>query len=205
MQVALKSQMTRYPICRDNKDDIIGFLHIKDLMNDVCHSRRPNLRKLARKVLMVPETMAISRLLKTMQRECEQIAIVVDEYGGTAGMVTVEDVVEEIVGDIRDEFDKERPAVEKRDELTYSVDGKLVLEELDDILELELQDEDVESIGGWLLERVEAPPRIGRRIVYEGTEFQVEEIDRMRITRVLVRLAEPLKEEHDEIYDRGKS
>lgn len=201
---ALENQMTRYPICREGKDDIIGFLHIKDLMETVLNGRRPNLKKLARNVLMVPETMAISRLLKTMQQNCEQIAIVVDEYGGTAGMVTLEDVIEEIVGDIRDEFDVERPVVERIDELTYSVDAKLVLDELNDILELSLEDDDVESIGGWLLDRVEAPPRVGQKAQLESAEFSVEEIDRVRITRVLVKLASPLEDEHEEIALREK-
>ena len=199
IQTALTNQMTRYPICRDDKDDIIGFLHIKDLMEDICHNRRPNFEHLARTALIVPETMAVSRLLKTMQKGCEQIAIVVDEYGGTAGMVTLEDVVEEIVGDIRDEFDEERPVVERRDELTYSVDAMLQLEEFDDILELDIEDENVESIGGWLLDQVETPPRVGQQIEYNGTLFIVEEVRKVRITRILVKLSQPLAEEHDEI------
>ena len=199
IQTALENQMTRYPICREGKDDIIGFLHIKDLMDDICHNRRPNLRRLARNALVVPETMAVSRLLKTMQTGCEQIAIVVDEYGGTAGMVTIEDIVEEIVGDIRDEFDEERPVVERRDELTYSVDAMLQLEEFNDILEQGIEDENVESIGGWLLDRVEAPPRVGQQIEFEGSVFIVEEVRKVRITRILVKLTAPLKEEHDEI------
>lgn len=201
IQTAIQTQMTRYPICREGKDDIIGYLHIKDLMETICHGRRPNLRKLARPVLVVPETMAVSRLLKTLQNRCEQMAIVVDEYGGTSGLVTLEDVVEEIVGDIRDEFDKERPSLEKRAELTFSVDAMLLLEDINDIFELDIEDTDIETIGGWLLDRVEAPPRVGQKVNYSGVEFMVEEVQRVRITRVLIKLPEPLKEEHEEIAE----
>ena len=199
IQTALNTQMTRYPICREDKDDIIGYLHIKDLMETICHNRRPNLRRLTREVLVVPETMAVSRLLKTMQTRCEQMAIVVDEYGGTSGLVTLEDVVEEIVGDIRDEFDKERPTVEKRDDLTYSVDAMLPLEEINDIFGIMIEDDDVETIGGWLLDRVEAPPRIGQTMSFNDVEFSVEEKLKVRITRVLVKLKEPLNNAAEEV------
>ncbi len=196
---ALKMHPTRYPICGEDKDDIIGFLHIKDLLTALYTGRKPNLRKLARKALVVPETMAVSRLLKMMQKNRSQLAIVVDEYGGTAGMVTIEDIVEEIVGDIQDEFDHERPLVEQRGHRLYSADAKMLLEELEDVLEVDIAAENVDTLGGWLYAQVESPPRVGQKAVYEGTEFFVEEVDHVRITRVLIRLAQDLQEEHEEI------
>ena len=204
IQVALKKRLTRYPICREGKDDIIGFLHIKDLLDPLCHGRRPNLRRLARRTLFVPEPMSVPRLLQTMQQKKVQLAVVVDEYGGTAGMVTIEDVVEEIVGDIQDEFDHERPTVERKGNRLFSVDAKLMLEEVNDILEINIQAENVDTLGGWLYAQVETPPRIGQKVSYEGNSFFVEEVEHLRITRVLVKLEHDLKEEHDEIHAPGR-
>ncbi|MCI7261416.1 MAG: hemolysin family protein [Selenomonas sp.] len=199
MEIILSEQLTRYPICREDKDHIIGFLHVKDLMRNIVEGGRPNLRKLARKALVVPESMDVNVLLKTMQGSHSQLAIVVDEFGGTAGMVTIEDIVEEIVGDIQDEFDEERPTAEKRGELIYSVDAKMLLEELEDILEITIEDEDVDSVGGWLYAQLGVEPKVGQMAAAGGNIFFVEEIDGARITRVLIRLAQGLKKEHDEI------
>ena len=202
--IAVREQLTRYPICREDKDHIIGFLHIKDLMEPLQNGKAPNLRLLARQALIVPETMAVSRLLKTLQKKREQLAIVVDEYGGTAGMVTIEDIVEEIVGDIQDEFDEERPVVERRGPLIYSVDAKLPIDEINDILELSLDVENVDTIGGWVYAQGETPPRVGQFAWLEGNAFFVEEVDNVRITRVLVRLKKELAEEHEEIGDESE-
>ena len=199
IHIALQERMTRYPLCREDKDNIVGFIHIKDMLEPLCKGQQPNLRSIARRVLVVPETMAVSRLLKTMQQKRAQLAIVVDEYGGTAGMATIEDVVEEIVGDIQDEFDQERPVAERRGPCLYSVDAKLLLEEVNDILELNLEAENVETIGGWLYARVAPPPRVGQRTSCSGNAFFVEETENVRITRVLVKLAHELQEEHEEI------
>ena len=199
IQTALTQHPTRYPICREDKDDIIGFLHIKDLLADFSAGRRPDLEHLARKALVVPESMAVSRLLKTMQKERCQLAIVVDEYGGTAGLVTIEDIVEEIVGEIQDEFDQERPLVEKRGERLYSLDAMLLLADVSDILEIEMSVDNVDTIGGWLYAEVQSPPQAGQMASFGGNEFFVEETEHLRITRVLVHLQRELLEEHEEI------
>jgi CBS domain containing-hemolysin-like protein len=199
MEIILSEQLTRYPICREDKDHIIGFLHVKDLMRIIALGRKPNLRKLARKALVVPESMDVNVLLKTMQGSHSQLAIVVDEFGGTAGMVTIEDIVEEIVGDIQDEFDEERPTAESRGGLVYSVDAKMLLEEMEDILEIQIEDEDVDSVGGWLYDQLGGEPRVGQMAAAAGNLFFVEEVDGARIIRVLIRLAHELTEEHDEI------
>ena len=199
LHTILEEQLTRYPICHEDKDHIVGFLHVKDLMKVMAEGRKPNLRRLARKALVVPESMDVSVLLKTMQKQRSQMAIVVDEYGGTAGMVTIEDIVEEIVGDIQDEFDEERPTAERRGRRVFSVDAKMLLEELDDILEVCIEDEDVDSVGGWLYDQIGTAPRVGQMAASGGNTFYVEEIDGVRITRVLIHLGQDLKEEHDEI------
>ena len=199
LQTIFQEKLTRYPICREDKDHIIGFLHVKDLLKELYHGHKPNLRRLARKTLVVPESMDVDVLLKTMQRGRTQLAVVVDEYGGTAGMVTIEDIVEEIVGDIQDEFDEERPTAEQRGERVYSVDAKMLLEELEDTLEITIEDEDVDTIGGWLYDQIGVVPRIGQMASYGGNNFYVEEIGGVRITRVLIHLAQPLQEEHADI------
>ena len=201
IQTILEEQLTRYPICHEDKDHIVGFLHVKDLMRVMAEGRKPNLRRLARKALIVPESMDVSVLLKTMQKQRSQMAIVVDEYGGTAGMVTIEDIVEEIVGDIQDEFDEERPTAERRGKRIFSVDAKMLLEELEDILEIDIEDEDVDTVGGWLYDQIGQTPRVGQMAAAGGNLFYVEEVDGVRITRVLIHCAEDLEKEHDEIVD----
>ena len=140
-----------------------------------------------------------------MQRDRSQLAIVVDEYGGTAGMVTIEDIIEEIVGEIQDEFDQERPLAEKRDECLYSIDAKLLLEEVCDILEMDIEADNIDTIGGWLYNNVQSPPSIGMKASWNGRDFFVEEMDNLRITRILAKLPKPLVEEHDEIVDMTES
>ena len=201
IKTAMEEKLTRYPICDGGKDEIIGFLHIKDFLQTLYRKEEPDLRKLARRALVVPEVMAVSRLLQTMQQERSQLAIVVDEYGGTAGMVTIEDVVEEIVGDIQDEFDADRPLVEKKGACLYSVDAKMLLEELEDILEVAIDEEDIDSVGGWLSAHVENPPRVGQKAAFGSAEFFVEETEGVRVTRVLCHLGSEPKKEHDEIVD----
>ncbi|MBQ4404271.1 MAG: HlyC/CorC family transporter [Selenomonadaceae bacterium] len=190
LETILEEEMTRYPICNEDKDHIVGFLHIKDLTKLLIQGKRkPSLKKLARKVFFVPESMDVSVLLETMQKNRSQLAIVVDEYGGTAGMVTIEDIIEEIVGEIQDEFDEERPDSEKRDENLYSIDAKMLLEDLEDEFGIEIDEEDVDTVGGWLNDKLGGEPRVGQSAAFEGNTFYVEEVDGLRITRVLIRLA----------------
>ena len=197
MKTVLEEKLTRYPLCREDKDHIVGFIHVKDMIHAMAEGRRPILRRLVRKALVVPESMDISVLLKTMQVNRSQMAVVVDEYGGTAGIVTIEDIVEEIVGDIQDEFDEERPTAERLEGDVYSVDAKMLLEELEDILEIKIEDDDVDSVGGWLYDHINSEPRVGQMASAAGTTFFVEEIDGWRITRVRIHLAKELAEEHE--------
>ena len=200
IKTILEEQQTRYPVCYQDKDHIIGFIHVKDLLSPLVRGEHLNLRRYIRKALVVPESMDGSVLLGTMQEQGSQLAIVVDEYGGTAGMVTIEDIIEQIVGDIRDEFDEERESVEWRAGDICSIDAKLLLEEVDDLLGVCIEDEDVDSIGGWLYDQLGEAPRVGHMTAHAGTLFYVEEVDGMRITRVLVHLPHtvPEKEEQTE-------
>ena len=190
VHVMIEEEMTRYPLCIEDKDHIIGFVHVKDMLLAMIQGREIDLKTLARKVLMVPESMNVNLLLKTMQKEKSQLAIVVDEYGGTAGMVTIEDIIEEIVGEIQDEFDEERPQIEKQSELIYSIDAKVLLEELEK-LGINIDDENVNTLGGWLYNKIGGEPRVGQFVSFEGNNFYVEKMEGKRISRVSLRLGKP--------------
>lgn len=187
LDIALTEQLTRYPLCNNDKDNIMGFIHIKDLLSSAARGQRPNIGDLVRSVIAVPESMAISELLKILQKNRAQLAIVVDEYGGTAGLVTVEDILEEIVGEIQDEFDEERPLIENRGPDEYSVDGRLLIEEVNDALGLNLDSDTFDTLGGWIYSRIEMPPELNQKIIYEGFEFVIEEVDNRRINRVKIK------------------
>jgi CBS domain containing-hemolysin-like protein len=184
---ALSEELTRYPVCDDDKDNIIGFVHVKDILKEVAKGENPNLREMVREVTAVPETMHISDLLKVLQKNRTQMAIVVDEYGGTAGLVTVEDILEEIVGEIEDEFDEDRSWIEMQDNNTYSVDARIQLDEFNEFFELQLETEEVDTFGGWICLHTELPPKVNSKIEYNEYEFIITEADHMRVNRVLVR------------------
>lgn len=196
LEIALTEQLTRYPLCNPDKDNIAGFIHTKDLLSAAARGQRPDIRDLVRNVIAVPESMAISDLLKILQKNRAQLAMVVDEYGGTAGLVTVEDILEEIVGEIQDEFDEERPLIENRGTHEYSVAGQLLIEEVNDILGLNLDSEDFDTLGGWIYSRIEMPPEVNQKIIHEDYEFIIEEVDNRRVNRVLIKK----KKEDPEIH-----
>jgi len=186
LEIALKEQMTRYPVCNPDKDNIIGFIHIKDLFAAITKGKK-NFKELIRPVIRVPESMQISSLLKQMQKKKAQLAIVIDEYGGTAGLLTIEDIIEEIVGEIQDEFDEERQPIETLGSHSYSVDGRLILEEANDFFGFRIENEDVDTIGGWIYSQVETPPKVNQRVEFEGFEFIISEVDNFRINRILIK------------------
>lgn len=190
LDIALREEKTRYPVCDSNKDDIIGFVHIKDLLTPIALGEAPAVQDITREILAVPENMQISSVLKLMQKNKSQIAIAVDEYGGTAGLVTVKDILEEIVGEMQDEFDDEPPLIEMQDTNTHIVDGKILIEEFNDFFDLKLQSDDVDTLGGWICARTELPLEVNRKIAYEGYEFIITEADNMRVNRVLIRKKE---------------
>jgi len=186
-EIALREMHTRYPVCENDKDTIIGFVHIKDLLKVPDHAN-PEVRDLMRPITAVPESMQISALLKLMQKRKTQIAILIDEYGGTAGLVTLEDIMEEIVGEIQDEFDEERPEIEKKDEHTYSISGLLLIEEVNSLFSLDIPSDDYDTIGGWMYSQIEIPPKKHQVVESEdkSVRFIIEETDNLRISRVTV-------------------
>lgn len=185
-KIALREMHTRYPVCDKDKDNIIGFVHIKDLLKATDNAVH-DIREIMRPITTVPESMPISALLKLMQKRKSQIAILIDEYGGTAGLVTLEDIMEEIVGEIQDEFDEERPDVEKRDESTYSINGMMLIEEVNSFFGLDIPTDDYDTIGGWMYSQIESPPKKSQYVdSEEGLRFTIEETDNLRISRITV-------------------
>jgi len=185
-RIALEEMHTRYPVCETDKDNIIGFIHIKDLLKGEDEGVR-DLRAILRPITTVPESMPISALLKLMQKKKTQIAILIDEYGGTSGLVTLEDIMEEIVGEIQDEFDEERADLEKKDDYTYSISGMMLIEEVNSFFGLDIPTDDYDTIGGWLYSQIEIPPKKNQVVEHEsGFKFIVEETDHLRVSRITV-------------------
>ncbi|MGG3282092.1 hemolysin family protein [Paenibacillus solani] len=184
LQIVSETKHSRYPVATDNKDRIIGFVHITDLLLAEPEKQR-DLASLVRPIMDVSESTEISRVLRQMQAKHEQLALVVDEYGGTAGILTAEKILEEIVGDLYDEFEDERPEIEVYDEY-FSVDGRMLIEEVNDLTGLMIEEHNVDSIGGWLFKELEGNPAIGKKATFNGVDFEVEESTRLRVTRVKI-------------------
>jgi len=186
LEVAMKEELTRYPICKSSKDNIIGFVHIKDLYKQKIEGNDLNIDSIIRNVISVPETMSISTLFKKFQKEKAQLAVVIDEYGGTSGLVTVEDILEEIVGEIQDEFDNENIKIEKTENGGYNLDASVLIEDINELLDIELKLDDVDTIGGFIYSKLEAPPQLNQKIRYENYEFVITKCSKHRILRLSV-------------------
>ncbi|WP_409347030.1 hemolysin family protein [Paenibacillus sp. MBLB4367] len=189
LEIATSEMRTRYPLCDPDKDNIIGFVHIKDLMR-ASRKGLDDIHQVCRPIMAVPETVPISSLLKQMQKKRTEVALLIDEYGGTSGLVTMEDILEELVGEIHDEFDQERPTIERKDEHIHSVDGLLHIDEVNDYFGLEIETDDYDTIGGWVYSQVETPPAKNQRIRFQEYAFIVEEVDHLRISRVTIQKLE---------------
>ncbi|MGO4786312.1 hemolysin family protein [Paenibacillus sp. 2KB_20] len=184
LQIVNETKHSRYPVATDNKDRIIGFVHITDLLLAEPDKQR-DLASLMRPIMDVSESTEISEVLRKMQARHEQLALVVDEYGGTAGILTAEKILEEIVGDLYDEFEDERPEIEVYDEY-FSVDGRMLIEEVNDLTGLMIEEHNVDSIGGWLFKELEGNPAVGKKTTFDGVVFEVEESTRLRVTRIMI-------------------
>ncbi|MBT2287558.1 HlyC/CorC family transporter [Paenibacillus albidus] len=182
MRIITETKHSRYPVAMEDKDRIIGFIHITDLLF-APPEQQNDLTTIVRPILNVPESMEISHALRLMQKNKAQLTLVVDEYGGTAGLLTAEEILEEIVGDLHDEFEDERPSVERNGEY-ISVEGRMLIEDVNDLTGVIIEDEEVDSIGGWLFKELEGNPAKGKRVTVGNVIFEVEESTRLRITRI---------------------
>ncbi|MGC8916681.1 MAG: hemolysin family protein [Thermoanaerobaculum sp.] len=185
--VFAESMFTRLPVYGKSLDHIEGMVHVKDVLKAVASNQSPPARTLMRPVLVVPETKPLRDLLRLFQQSRQQLAVVVDEYGGTAGIVTLEDVLEEIVGEIEDEHQKQAPEVKEDAEGCYLIAGNAHVETLTDLFGVELEDDAAyDSVAGLVLDRLGHLPRPGEKVEYRGLLFEVLEVERRRLRRVRV-------------------
>lgn len=203
LHTILEEQLTRYPICHEDKDHIVGFLHVKDLMRVMAEGRKPNLRRLARKALIVPESMDVSVLLKTMQKQRSQMAIVVDEYGGTSGVVTTEDLLESIVGNMEDEYDQEEEEYQKVSDNIFILDGSMSIEDVEELLGCNIgPEEDYDTLSGLITDKLDRIPAKDEHPVVRinNVEFTVLDTEERRIAKLRADILpeEPKPEEPDE-------
>jgi putative hemolysin len=184
-----EEQYSRIPVYRDNLDNVIGIVYVKDLVA-LPPGAEPPLTTLMRAPYLVPESKGASELLKEMQIRQMQMAIVVDEYGGTAGLATVEDLLEEIVGEIRDEYDVEAETVVDEGNGTFVFSGKVSVDEVSDRLGVQIEREGFETLGGYLLSHLGRMPYVGETFEVGDLAVEVLEVERRRITKVRVRRGE---------------
>lgn len=184
-----KEGHSRFPLYKDSIDSIVGILNVKDLFLEKTRKKeKPDLAKIARKAYFIPESKKIDELLAEMKKNKTHIAIVVDEYGGTAGLVTMEDILEEIVGEIQDEYDlAEEEMVRKIDGENFRVSAKLSIEDLNEVLGSHLPEKEFETVGGYIYDLVGSVPEQGKVLESNGLRFTVEKVVGQRIETVRVR------------------
>lgn len=179
---------SRIPVYEDTIDNIKGIILIKDILKDLRDKKKINIKKLIKEVHFVPESVPIDKLFRQLQRNKMQMAIVIDEYGGTAGLVTMEDILEELVENIFDEHDEEELEYELIDENTYMVNGNISIGDLEKIIGIEISDGDYETLSGYLLGKLEELPPEGEETIIEDGKltYKIEEYEDKRIKRVKI-------------------
>jgi len=188
---ALESRHTRFPLCCENLDNTIGLIHIKELV-PMMRDPNPDLMRIKHELIPVPEMMPLEKLLSLFLSKHAHLAIVVDEFGGTVGMVTLEDVLEELVGDIQDEFDSDKEEFRKINAHEFTVDGTLGLYELNDLAKLELENPDVSTIGGYVTHLLGHLPKQGEQVKIDNYCVTVTQADSRRVRQLhFKKLKEP--------------
>lgn len=187
LDVAIANGISRVPVLGDGIDDVVGIAYSKDLMR---HERAQKGSEVVRAVMrqphFIPETKKVDRLLETMQAGKFHLAIIVDEHGGTAGIVTLEDLLEELVGEIRDEHDEDEPTLEELGDGSVRVHGRMSISDLNESLDAELPDDDWDTVGGLIFTTLGHVPSVGESLDVAGYHFVVERVQGRRITRVRV-------------------
>jgi magnesium and cobalt exporter, CNNM family len=188
LDIAEKSRYSRFPLCeKGDLDKTRGVVHIKDLYAMRLRARNgADLLPTARKLIYVPETARLESLLQLFLDRKLHLAIVVDEYGGTVGMVTLENILEELVGQIQDEFDQEKPLLVRTSDMTWEASGALPLHELEEVVGVPLLQEGITTASGWVTRRLGGFPRKGDAVPIGGYELKVEAVDGMRVARLKV-------------------
>ena len=193
--IFMKSTYSRLPVYEDNIDKIIGMVHEKDFFT-AYHNGAKSLSHCIKPVIYVSSGMKISRLLRLIQQSKTHIAVVVDEFGGTEGIVTLEDILEQLVGNIWDEHDIVEQDIEKLNDTTYVVSGSCSLENFFETFDLPQKEDTYESItvGGWVMEELGCVPDIGAQFTFEGHQVTVTQVEKRHVKEIQIRLAKPLEQ-----------
>jgi len=186
VQLIIQSGHSRIPIFKDNIDNIIGTVHAKDLLSH-CKMEDLEVQDIVRAPYFIPETKKISEVLKDLRDNKSHLAIVIDEYGGTAGILTLEDVIEEIIGDVMDEYDAEEKLIVEHEDGSISVNARLDVEELEDYLNVELPEGKFESVGGFVISLLGKVPSINERLVYNDLEMLIEAASSRKLEKIRIR------------------
>ena len=190
--VTAQGSHTRYPVYEgDSVDRIVGMVHVKDILRAANEAEDieagVTAKDLAREVLTVPENRRLDKILKDFRERKIQMAVLIDEWGSFEGLLTIEDIVEEIVGEIRDEFDEEEVSIRKLDGGSYSVDGRIPLHDLNETLDTEFASEDFDTLGGLVLSHLGRAPEVGDEVILDGYILCVDEVDGSRVAQLLMR------------------
>jgi CBS domain containing-hemolysin-like protein len=199
LDLMLRHGYSRIPLYNETVDDIAGVIYAKDLLRHM-HAGKQDapLDKLMREPYFVPETKKVAELLREMQQRRVHIAIVLDEYGSTAGLVTIEDLLEELVGEIADEYDREEPQMEPLADGTYRVNGRLPIDDVNELLDVELPHEEWDTVGGLMYGLLGAVPTQGETVTFDNLVFTAEKVQGRRISKVLIKRREPQEVEAEQ-------
>ena len=177
---------SRFPVYKDTIDNVVGILYAKDMLRFLLTKEEINVEKIIRRPFFVPESKRLDSLLREMQRRHVHIAVAVDEYGGVSGIVCLEDIIEEIVGDIQDEFDNEREDILEIGDRVYLCDARVDIEDLNEQLRLGIPDEDFGTLGGFVFDLFGKIPARYEKVVYQGIDFIIQEMDGHKIRTVKI-------------------
>ena len=186
LEVVKEYGHTRYLLCDDDKDHVLGLVHMRDIIRLQEQPGTKDITQIKRDILAVPEGMPISHLVQRMRSQRTHMAIIVDEFGGSAGLVTLEDMLEELVGEIYDEFELEQLDIQKLAENEYMLNGRVLLEEVSEMLGIQLEEDTVSTIGGYVFSRIGRKPVKGDIVYAGGFNFEVIEVIGFRITKVKI-------------------
>ncbi len=194
IDLIIQSGHSRIPIYVDSIDNVVGTLHAKDLLRHWGCGADVELEEIVRLPYFIPETKKISEVLKDLRGNKSHMAIVIDEYGGTAGILTLEDIIEEIIGEIVDEYDAEETFIVENDDGSMTVDARLDVEELEDYLDMEFPEGKFESVGGFVISLLGKVPGVDEKVVYQNIEMVVEAANNRKIEKLRVRRIAPLED-----------
>jgi CBS domain containing-hemolysin-like protein len=193
--LVLQHGFSRLPVYDDDLDNVVGFVYAKDVLKAIHQGKQDMpLRDACRPARFVPESKKAADLLREMQREKFHMALVTDEYGSVSGLVTLEDLLEELVGEIEDEYDRAEPEIAEVADGVYRVDGKVSIDEVNELLDVELPDQEWDTVGGLMLGLLGSIPREGEEVTFLNLVFKAEHVNGRRISKVLITRTEPQPE-----------